>query len=424
MQRNNSLAPARHGLTIASIFTMIFLFAAATSAAPRPKPAGKLNVGKRITGTLDQRSDIRKDDPEQPRIVHFQLAYDGNETITIDAESDDFNARLRLIDSAGRIVAEDDDGGIGHNSRLVISAKQFSSHEAKDLRVELTSQGDWDTGIYSIAIMQGEHPAPLNKENINASIEYCERAAEKAQGKSEQRRGWVLATMAWNYSLLGKFDVMQEKAQAARAIAEKVGDRRLMAVALKNIGAADWYRGRAEAAIPYFEVALQIRRELGDRKGEANSLDNLGIAYQQMGKRLEAIKCFEQALEICRAVGDRRGEGNELGNLGIAFYSIGDHNRAIDFYEQALKIRREIGDRRGEAYDLGNIGVVYAKMGQYQRAIVYYELAVKICRELGDRRGEGRELGNLYKACVFVGDFKKAIELKKEADRINSEVYR
>ncbi|MEW6730372.1 MAG: tetratricopeptide repeat protein [Acidobacteriota bacterium] len=417
--RQSSTPPSR--LLLAAAMAVVAL-ATQASGTMRPRPTAKLTAGHTINGWFDARSEQQKTG-EQARMVIFQPVFDPNQTITIDVESEQFNARLRLLDSAGKVLAEDEDSGIGHNARLLLPAKQFNLQTVKDLCLELTSQGSWDIGRYTITLTYGEAALPQGKDKIKADITYCEHAATLAlANRAYRRQGWALATMAWNYGLLGHYDKLREQALMAKKLAEQTEDQRLLASALKDIGAAAWYQGHPEDAIPYFQQALEIRRKLGDRKGESNSLDNLGIAYQQLGQHQRAIECFEQSLKLCRDSNDRRGEGNELGNLGITYYIMGDHNRAIEFYEQALQIRREVGDRRGEAYDLGNLGVVYAKLGEYQRAIVYYELAIKIRREVGDRRGEGRDLGNLAKACVRVGDMQRAVEYNKESQRIQEEL--
>jgi tetratricopeptide (TPR) repeat protein len=402
--------------------TVLVLFVG-DAAAAAPKISGKLLKNQPINGQFSERTEIKREDNDQSRRAIFKPLFNPNETVTILAESEQFNTRLRLLDARGAILLEDEDGDIGHNARLVVPAKQFDLKSVKGLQLELTSQGKWDLGAYKLSMVQGETSVPHGKEKIEADIAYFDHAASLAEtSKAYHRQGWALAALAWNYSLIGQFDKLRENAVAAREIAERVGDKKLLALSFKNLGAAAWYRGKGKEAIPLFEKALEIRKELGDRKGEANSLDNLGITYQQLNDHQRAIDYFEQALTICRDLGDQRGESNELGNLGIAYYLVGDHDRAIDYYDQALDKRRKVGDRRGEAYDLCNLGVVYAKMGRYQRAIIYYELAVEIHRELGDRRGEGRDLENLAKACVFVGDVKRAVEYSQEAERIKQEL--
>jgi tetratricopeptide (TPR) repeat protein len=419
-QVENIICPLKLPLIFFTFFIISFTMETHAAGA---EPIAKLTMEQSFEGRFDEHSEVKSDDIDRPRMAIFQLVINPNETLTIDADSYDFNTRLRILDAAGKVLMEDDDSGIGNNARLAIAAKQFDDAVAKDLRLELTSHGNWDIGSYKISMAVGERPATQSKEKIEADIAYCQQALTRAEtNNNEHRKGWVLAAMAWNHSLLGQYDQLREESLIAQKIAEKIGDKNLLATALKNIGAAAWYQGHADDAIPYFEKALNLRRECGDRKGEANSLDNLGIAYQQKNAPEQAIAYFEQALKICRELGDQHGEGNELGNLGIAYYTKGGNNQAIQYYEQALQIRRQIGDRRGEAYDLGNLGVVYAKLGEYQRAIVYYELAIQIRRELGDRRGEGRELVNLAKACVFIGEVQRAVEYKKESDRIQQEI--
>ncbi len=209
---------------------------------------------------------------------------------------------------------------------------------------------------------------------------------------------------------------------AAVAAARRMGERRLAANHLGNLGLAHADLGETRRAIDFHQQALAIAREIGDRRGEENHLCNLGNAHADLGETQPAIEFFQQSLAIAREIGDRRGEGSILGNLGNAHAELGDTRRAIDFYEQALAIAREIGDRRGEGNHLGNLGNRYAELGDTRRAIEFHEQALAIAREIGDRHGEGIHLGNLGNGYADLGDTRRAIEFYEQALAIAREI--
>src|SRR5262249_30702690 len=82
-----------------------------------PEPGKKLQVTDkelRVEGTL------AKDSPKvmgKPARVH-DVKMSPDKTYIIDLESSDFDAYLRILDSDGKQLAEDDDSGDGLNARI------------------------------------------------------------------------------------------------------------------------------------------------------------------------------------------------------------------------------------------------------------------------------------------------------------------
>jgi tetratricopeptide (TPR) repeat protein len=65
-----------------------------------------------------------------------------------------------------------------------------------------------------------------------------------------------------------------------------------------------------------FNQALPILKAVGDRKVEAATLNNIGAVYDSLGEIQKALERYNEALLLTRAVGDRDGEADIL--LGIA----------------------------------------------------------------------------------------------------------
>ena len=172
--------------------------------------------------------------------------------------------------------------------------------------------------------------------------------------------------------------------EAGQAGGQAVGDRRLQAGGLHNLGNAYRHLGNLRRAIGCHEQALMIAKEIGDRQGEGTSLTGLGTAYEQLGEIQDAISCYEQALVIAKEIGDNRAEGTILGNLGAASGRLGHAKRCISYCERALAIMREIGDRDGESSNLANLGNASVLLGDARRAVSYYEQALAIKRESAD----------------------------------------
>jgi tetratricopeptide (TPR) repeat protein len=54
---------------------------------------------------------------------------------------------------------------------------------------------------------------------------------------------------------------------------------------------------------------------VGDRRMEATTLNNIGAVYSDLGEKQKALEFYNQALPIIRAVGDPYGEATTLNNI-------------------------------------------------------------------------------------------------------------
>ena len=119
-----------------------------------------------------------------------------------------------------------------------------------------------------------------------------------------------------------------------------------------------YQEGSAESlrqAIQKWQEARLLYQAVGDRRMEATTLSNIGRVYNALGAKQKALNFYNQALSILRAVGDRRVEAATLNNIGAVYHGLGAKQKALDYYNQALPLYRAVGDRGGEATTLNNI---------------------------------------------------------------------
>jgi hypothetical protein len=75
-------------------------------------------------------------------------------TYTVDLESEEFDAYVRVEDAKGKKLAEDDDSGGFLNSRLL-----FRPKEAGEYRIVVTTCDARQTGTYRLTVRRAEDPA-------------------------------------------------------------------------------------------------------------------------------------------------------------------------------------------------------------------------------------------------------------------------
>lgn len=106
-----------------------------------------------------------------------------------------------------------------------------------------------------------------------------------------------------HYTRRGRLDLAQDRNQASLRLAESLGDRRAMAIALYALGTAETNRERYGHAIPYLERALEIYETLGDPIGICGSHYVRGICEYGRGNLAAGLTDIEAAVQVRRARG-------------------------------------------------------------------------------------------------------------------------
>lgn len=113
-------------------------------------PVGDLAVPDTLSGALEEQDCLF----EERFTDVWKLTIPTTMQVTLQLESDAFDALLVLVDSRGDIVAWDDDSGGEYNSRLTIDlpAGQYFAH--------VTSYMPGETGPYRVMAQEGVPPSP------------------------------------------------------------------------------------------------------------------------------------------------------------------------------------------------------------------------------------------------------------------------
>lgn len=159
-----------------------------------------------------------------------------------------------------------------------------------------------------------------------------------------------------------------------QALAERGGDRLLLAEALQNraeiaLQAGD-YRG-CEAFVGRLS-ALPLPRT------EATAELFRAVLERRQGRVDAALRHGERALELYRGLGDRLGEAQVLANLGTAMRDRGDYAKALDYQLEALAIRERYDEQTETSYR--NIALIYRAIEDGDAAAAYFAHALEAAR--------------------------------------------
>ncbi len=234
---------------------------------------------------------------------------------------------------------------------------------------------------------------------------WLERALERPDG-ADQLRSDALGVRSRLSIALGDYPAALALAQAALAIAERLDDRRALALALGRLGIAASWSGERALARHALERALTIERERGDAAGASRLLNNLATIYQAEGEYAAARAVLEQSLAIKIEMHDLYGAAIVANNIGHLLFELRDYAGAAAAYHRGLEGAVQIDDAVGEAIGLNNLGMI-AAYAEHDAALARqrYEAALAIGRRIDDRYVVALASTNLGHLLCRQGDY-------------------
>ena len=350
----------------------------------------------------------------------------------IDLEQKGINLTLVIVAADGQRLRTANLNGTGLSEQITLIAEGPTTY-----RVEVqATQKVFRRGSYVISLKETRPATGQDKSQMEA-VKLIEGAMQLLAQNTKASRSEAIVKFQqaiaiwqalkdtaseaqWTYMLVYTLNLNEDyqkaldTAEQGLRLARTVGDRRIEAYLLDEIGASYNYRGERSRALEFFKQALPLRSE-ADPLGLASTLNNLGMAYAWIGDGAKALPYMEQAAAIMRPTGELARESSLLGNICVVRRDLGQYKKALEACEQALKTKREIDDRNGQATTLNNMANLVASMGDYQRALDFYNQALPLHRLAGDRQGEGVVLNNIAWAYSQLGDYEKAITIYQQA---------
>ena len=269
-----------------------------------------------------------------------------------------------------------------------------------------------------------EGQAIQQKAESSADLERAIKKYEEALRIFENRRALkgqavALNEIGWAQYKLSQYRPARQNFERSIQLSRKLGESREEGNTLSNLGLVLWKLGDFPAALEHFQLSLQIRKRIGDTRGEGICLNNLGLVYDNAGEYPKALESYEQALKIYRKIGENKEEGITLNNVGLIYSTLGQYAKALEYYQQSLPLRRKTGDLFGEGVTLNNIGLLNQQQGQYAKALDNYLESCRISEKIGNLQSQGVTLSNIGLIYYFRGQYTKALEYFQQALEIN-----
>jgi CHAT domain-containing protein/Tfp pilus assembly protein PilF len=413
-------------------------------ASPVAQAQEMTRTPQTITGELTAVSPVWEEDGS----YYEPHTFEGNagESVTIELTSDDFNTYLILQNSAGEVLAKDDDGIGDTNSRITIRFPttgtytivvkssitinegfyQLELREATAIEHELERATELDEqgytlyqdsryeeseaflqdalvirqqflepghlliakSFYNLAIV---HEAQGHYSEAESLYEQVIELREQQLGPEHSQTIQGLGGLADLYQSQGLYNEAESLyLEAIDVLKQQFPEHPNIPISLNSLAELYRLQGRYSEAEPlYLEAIDTLTQQAGaDYSSTAIGLNNLALLYVSQGRYEEAEIFFERALPIFEQhVGpDHPGTAQILNNLAYLYSLQGRYGEAELFYRQSLVIREQkLGlDHPATAEVLNNLGFLYSSQSRYEEAESFFQQALEIHeRQLG-----------------------------------------
>jgi predicted ATPase/DNA-binding SARP family transcriptional activator len=177
----------------------------------------------------------------------------------------------------------------------------------------------------------------------------------------------------------------------AKALAESqagsAGTDNYRAKALNSAGKLALFQGDTAAAYSLQEESVALWHKLGDRRGLAYALRELAPAAWRQGDLTQALTAIEGSVALFQQMEDKPGLAGAVFWQGYLSYIVGDYERGRSIAMRCVSLAQEIGDINREARSTLILGHIAFRQGDYAAAQPFYEKSLALFRKARDQYG-------------------------------------
>jgi tetratricopeptide (TPR) repeat protein len=194
---------------------------------------------------------------------------------------------------------------------------------------------------------------------------------------------------------IGKLSQLLDHSNAARNLAESLGDRRRLGLVWAHMAWAFFVHGQHEQAVDAGRQALAISTSESDRGVQVDSRFRLGQAYHALGEYEQAIQVLrDNTSQLDRGLAQERHGLERLGLYYLPFLTVSSGTWLVyclaeqgEFAEAFARAREgvAIGERVSHPYTriiaLHGLAFTHLLCGDHREAIPLLERGLALCRE-------------------------------------------
>jgi predicted ATPase len=172
-------------------------------------------------------------------------------------------------------------------------------------------------------------------------------------------------------------------------------------------------QGQLDVAAAHHEEALAVARLLGQSRLEAISLHNLGLTAGRAGDLARANQLLSECLTLYRSTpGISSADlGSLLNNLAIVATRLNEFDRAVGLLSESLALGRERGDAFSMGHALSSLGELARRQGDLAQAATHHRAALLLRNELNNQLGMLFSIQNIADLAIAANNLPLAVRL-------------
>ncbi|MCC6793302.1 MAG: tetratricopeptide repeat protein, partial [Thermomicrobiales bacterium] len=236
--------------------------------------------------------------------------------------------------------------------------------------------------------------------HLNEGVDWARRVLNMPGDVAPELRGAALNGSALLAFRRGSYERALDGANAALAIAARIGDDALTAGAMVVVGNVAFDRGELDEALRCWEGALARFRDRGDIDGIADTLSKVGLVLTGMGELDRAKPMLEESVALGRAMNRPVWVATSMGRLAFLDQLAGDLVSAERRLAEALPIQRQIFPISAVA--MIRLGATVARDARnWPLAAARYRESLELRWHWGERRGVAESLAGIAELAVL-----------------------
>ncbi|HNS51574.1 MAG TPA: adenylate/guanylate cyclase domain-containing protein [Anaerolineae bacterium] len=260
-------------------------------------------------------------------------------------------------------------------------------------------------------------PAEQGGGMLPASGAIDERAAESLRVRADLR---LRLGRTWRY--LDEYEKAWTEFEAALELARAVGERRLEARALAQLGGVRSRQGIDDEAVPLLRKSLALAKETGDDATQALGARLLADVLRDHGEFDDAARLAAASKALYEQAGDRQGMVAALSVMGMVAWARGAWDEAKRWYGEGLALAEQIGDLYRTGLALLDLARLALNLDDPAGARRYLERGRAVADRIGARALMAYTLENLGSLALSEGALQDARACLEEAIAIEREI--
>lgn len=351
---------------------------------------------------------------DHPAARGFRFVAPETSRVTISAESYAINAYLSVFDAEGELLAEDADGGIEQNARLVLDLEQgdelsivvsTDKHREGEVKLEVSAgEVELPSGEEALAIQA--HFYRVYAERYLERLEPGNTLTPEAHSKNRENAAIYYTAAAQIENTLERLHYARTSAETAIELWSELGNPERLRFARSYLGLILTKSGHHLQAIELLEPILASFAPDEDPEIETIVLDGIGRAQKELGHHEAAHSTFEELIEVTERIGDPRNVALARNRLGGLLLAEGRSERALEENRIELEIARLNGDGEVQAHAERLRASIRLRQGRSSEALQSFERSLELTRspsrsiEILIQIGYLHEIGTRYGAAM------------------------